>query len=163
PELVRRFRANGAQLIVNLSNDAWFGPVGYPEMHLAHAVFRAIETGAWVVRGANTGISAAIDPRGRVRARPPACTEGSCVAALARRVRANVPQLVVNLSIDAWFGPVGYPAMHLAHAVFRAIETGAWVVRGANTGISAAIDPRGRVRARLPAFTEGSFVAEVAP
>ena len=80
PELVRRFRANGAQLIVNLSNDAWFGPVGYPEMHLAHAVFRAIETGSWVVRGANTGISAAIDPRGRVQAKLAAFTEGSFVA-----------------------------------------------------------------------------------
>lgn len=83
PELVRRFRANGAQLLVNLSNDAWFGPGGYPEMHLAHAVFRAIETRTWVVRGANTGISAAIDPLGRVRERLDAFSEGAFVAEVA--------------------------------------------------------------------------------
>jgi apolipoprotein N-acyltransferase len=77
PDLVRRFRAGGAELLVNLSNDAWFGPVGYPEMHLAHAVFRAIENRTWVVRGANTGISAAIDPAGRVRESLAAFTEGT--------------------------------------------------------------------------------------
>lgn len=76
-DLVRRFRAAGAALLVNLSNDAWFGPVGYPEMHLAHAVFRAVENRTWVVRGANTGISAAIDPFGRRREALPAFTEGA--------------------------------------------------------------------------------------
>lgn len=77
PDLVRRFRREGALLLVNLSNDAWFGPIGYPEMHLAHAIFRAVETRSWVVRGANTGISAAIDPAGRVVEELPAFTEGS--------------------------------------------------------------------------------------
>ncbi len=77
PDLVRRFRREGARLLVNLSNDAWFGPIGYPEMHLAHAIFRAVETRSWVIRGANTGISAAIDPAGRVVAALPAFTEGS--------------------------------------------------------------------------------------
>jgi len=80
PELVRRFRTRGAELLLNLSNDAWFGPVGYPEMHLAHAIFRAVETRSWVVRGANTGISAAIDPAGRVVAEIPAFQEGTLVA-----------------------------------------------------------------------------------
>jgi len=82
PALVARFRAGGAELLVNLSNDAWFGPVGYPQMHLAHAIFRAVETRSWVVRGANTGISAAIDPAGRVVAEIPAFQEGTLVAAV---------------------------------------------------------------------------------
>jgi apolipoprotein N-acyltransferase len=77
PELVRRFRREGARLLINLSNDAWFGPVGYPEMHLAHAIFRAVELRSWVVRGANTGISAAIDPAGRVIEALPAFSEGT--------------------------------------------------------------------------------------
>ncbi len=77
PALVRRFRREGALLLVNLSNDAWFGPVGYPEMHLAHAIFRAVETRTWVIRGANTGISAAIDPAGHVVEELPAFREGS--------------------------------------------------------------------------------------
>ena len=80
PNLVRRFRANGAVLFVNLSNDAWFGPVGYPQMHLAHAIFRAVEERSWVVRGANTGISAAIDPAGRVVAEVPAFQSGTFTA-----------------------------------------------------------------------------------
>ena len=51
-------------MLVNLSNDAWFGRTGYAEMHLAHAVFRAIELRTPVVRAANTGVSALIDARG---------------------------------------------------------------------------------------------------
>jgi apolipoprotein N-acyltransferase len=77
PDLMRRFRERGALLIVNLSNDAWFGRTGYPEMHLAHAVLRAVELRSWVVRSANTGISAAIDPAGRVVAELPAFEQGS--------------------------------------------------------------------------------------
>ena len=80
PGLVRRFRANGAALLVNLSNDAWFGPIGYPEMHFAHAIFRAVETRSWVLRGANTGISGAIDPGGRVVAEVPAFEAGTATA-----------------------------------------------------------------------------------
>jgi apolipoprotein N-acyltransferase len=75
--LVSRFRAAGAALFVNLSNDAWFGPIGYPEMHLDHAILRAVEQRSTVVRGANTGISAVVDPTGRVVARQPAFTEGT--------------------------------------------------------------------------------------
>ena len=77
PALVRRFRAAGAELLVNLSNDAWFGRVGYPEMHFDHAIFRAIETRTPVVRGANTGISGVIDAAGRVGVEIPAFEEGA--------------------------------------------------------------------------------------
>ncbi len=66
PDVVREMHAAGASVLVNLSNDAWFGRTGYAEMHLAHSVFRAVELRSWVVRAANTGISALVDPRGRV-------------------------------------------------------------------------------------------------
>jgi apolipoprotein N-acyltransferase len=62
PDLIRRFRARGARLLLNLSNDAWFGPSGYAEMHFDHAIFRAVELRTWIVRSANTGISGVIDP-----------------------------------------------------------------------------------------------------
>lgn len=84
PALLRRFRAAGAAVVVNLSNDAWFGRSGYPEVHLQHAVLRAIELRSFVVRGTNTGISAVIDPAGRVRARLGVLEEGT----LAAEVRA---------------------------------------------------------------------------
>jgi len=64
--LMRGFSASGAQFFFNLSNDAWFGRSGYAEMHLAHAVVRAIELRTPIARAANTGISALIDARGRV-------------------------------------------------------------------------------------------------
>jgi apolipoprotein N-acyltransferase len=83
PDLARRFRAEGAELLVNLSNDAWFGAGGYPEMHLGHAILRAVELRSWVVRGANTGISAAVDPAGRVVEELPAFTAGSFAVAVA--------------------------------------------------------------------------------
>jgi apolipoprotein N-acyltransferase len=77
PNLVSRFRASGAELLVNVSNDAWFGRIGYPEMHLDHAILRAVEMRSTVVRGANTGISAVIDPAGRVVESLPVFTEGT--------------------------------------------------------------------------------------
>jgi apolipoprotein N-acyltransferase len=67
PHLLRSFRRAGAQLFLNLSNDAWFGPTGFAETHLAHAPFRAVELRTWIVRATNTGISAVIDPSGRVQ------------------------------------------------------------------------------------------------
>lgn len=77
PDLMRRFRTAGAQSFVNLSNDAWFGRIGYPEMHFDHAIFRAVENRAPVVRGANTGISGVIDAAGRVGDTIPAFEEGT--------------------------------------------------------------------------------------
>ncbi len=71
PDLMRRFRTRGAELIVNLTNDAWFGRGPYAGMHFHHAIFRAVELRSWVVRGANTGISGVIDPWGHVVAELP--------------------------------------------------------------------------------------------
>lgn len=71
PDFVRRFSAAGAELLVNITNDAWYGRSSAPHQHLAMAVFRAVENGRFLVRAANTGISAVVDPRGRVLARTP--------------------------------------------------------------------------------------------
>jgi apolipoprotein N-acyltransferase len=66
PNLVREFSAQGADLLVNITNDAWYGRTSAPYQHLAMAAFRAVENGKYLVRAANTGITAVIDPRGRV-------------------------------------------------------------------------------------------------
>ncbi len=66
PGLVRRFAAGGAQLLVNVTNDAWYGTTSAPYQHLAMAAFRAVENRRYMVRAANTGISAVVDPWGRV-------------------------------------------------------------------------------------------------
>ncbi len=66
PELARTYVRRGANVLVNITNDAWFGRSGAPWQHLAMARFRAIENRVWLVRSANTGISALIDPTGRL-------------------------------------------------------------------------------------------------
>jgi apolipoprotein N-acyltransferase len=69
PDLVRRFPLRGADLLVNLTNDAWFGTSSGPYQHFQMAVLRAVENRRYLVRAANTGISAIVDSRGRVLAR----------------------------------------------------------------------------------------------
>jgi apolipoprotein N-acyltransferase len=71
PELVRRFAADGAQLLVGITNDAWYGRTGSPHQFLAMTALRSAETRLAGVRAANTGVSARIDARGSVRARTP--------------------------------------------------------------------------------------------
>jgi apolipoprotein N-acyltransferase len=66
PELAREYVRRGSGLLVNLTNDAWFGRSSAPYQHLAMARFRAIENRVWLVRAANTGISAFVSPSGRV-------------------------------------------------------------------------------------------------
>ncbi|MFN0084114.1 MAG: apolipoprotein N-acyltransferase [Blastocatellia bacterium] len=66
PDLVRRFVRNGATLLVNVSNDAWFGNTGGARQHLAHAVMRAVENDRDLLRVTNAGISALITSDGRI-------------------------------------------------------------------------------------------------
>ena len=66
PGLVRRFPAAGAELLVNVTNDAWYGTTSAPYQHVAMAAFRAVENRRYLVRAANTGITAVVDPFGRV-------------------------------------------------------------------------------------------------
>lgn len=64
--VVRRFALNGANLLVNLSNDAWFGKTAGPEQHLDHTRMRAIENNRDILRVTNSGISALITADGNV-------------------------------------------------------------------------------------------------
>ena len=66
PELCREYVRQGANFMVTITNDAWFGQTSAPYHHLPQAPFRAIENRVWLVRAANTGISAFVDPWGRI-------------------------------------------------------------------------------------------------
>lgn len=77
PYITNETVRNGAQVLVNITNDAWFGWSSAPYQHLAFYVFRAVETDRFVLRAANTGVSAIIDPRGRITARTPIFEEAA--------------------------------------------------------------------------------------
>ena len=65
PSITNDTVRRGAEVLVNITNDAWFGKSSAPYQHFASYIFRAVETDRYVLRAANTGISAVIDPRGR--------------------------------------------------------------------------------------------------
>jgi apolipoprotein N-acyltransferase len=66
PGEVREFVARGAQLLINISNDGWFGTSQAAEQHLRMARVRAVENRRWLLRDTNSGISASIDPYGNM-------------------------------------------------------------------------------------------------
>jgi apolipoprotein N-acyltransferase len=76
PDEIRQLAANGAEVFVNISNDGWYGDSGAYAQHLKQARMRAVENNRWLLRDTNTGVTAAIDPYGRV------------VATIPRKVRA---------------------------------------------------------------------------
>ncbi len=64
---VRELAKSGAEVLVNISDDGWYGDTSAPWQHLNMARMRAVENRRWILRDTNTGITAAIDPYGRVR------------------------------------------------------------------------------------------------
>ncbi len=63
---VRQFVRNGADVLVNISNDGWYGDTSAPWQHLNMVRMRAVENHRWVLRATNTGVTASVDPYGRV-------------------------------------------------------------------------------------------------
>jgi apolipoprotein N-acyltransferase len=80
--LARAYRRGQADVLLNLSNDAWAGRTNARAQHVAHLVMRAIETRMGVARVANTGPSLVVDPLGRVTAHAPSDTSMSMIAEL---------------------------------------------------------------------------------
>jgi len=66
PEIARSYKNAGADLLINITNDAWYGRTSAPYQHLSMTIFRAIENRSYLIRAANTGISAIIDPMGNI-------------------------------------------------------------------------------------------------
>ena len=71
PDLARRMRGDGASVLVQLSNEAWFGPTSAPRQMLTTAVFRAVENNVEVIRAANSGAAARVDAYGIVHGETP--------------------------------------------------------------------------------------------
>jgi len=82
PDLVRRFTDNGAEFLVTITNDGWFGPSSAPAQHFSMVVFRSVENHLSFARSANTGISGFIDPYGRILDATPLFTEHALKATI---------------------------------------------------------------------------------
>lgn len=100
-ESVRR----GAELLVTITNDAWFDVSAAPYQHLAMARMRAIETGRWIVRSGTTGISAIVDPTGAVVGQIPLGERGVLVGEVG--IRDELTPYVRGGDWAAWLCVVG--------------------------------------------------------
>ncbi|MFP4129828.1 MAG: apolipoprotein N-acyltransferase [Halorhodospira sp.] len=122
PNAVRRTAA-GADVLVNLSNDAWFGDSLAPDQHLQKARMRAAESGRWLLRATNTGITALIGPQGRVAARSPQF-EVAALTGEVRRRRGATPYTRLG---DA-------PLVTAAGAALLGLALAAWYRRRGRAG-----------------------------
>ncbi len=88
PDEIRQLAANGAEVFVNISNDGWYGDSGAYAQHLKQARMRAVENDRWLLRDTNTGVTASVDPYGRV------------VSSIPRKVRATLdaPYAITNVT-----------------------------------------------------------------
>jgi apolipoprotein N-acyltransferase len=119
PGLARRYALEGAQYLVNITNDEWFGKSAGPIQHADLAILRAVELGMGIARSANTGVSMLIDPYGRVEARTPLFEEtvlaGDVKAGIGPTTYARWGDWVSLVAIGvmlalvalAWFRPIG--------------------------------------------------------
>jgi apolipoprotein N-acyltransferase len=83
PDEVRQFAQQGAQVFVNISNDGWYGDSGAYAQHLNQTRIRAIENNRWLLSTTDTGVTASIDPWGRVAARLPRKQRAALIAPFA--------------------------------------------------------------------------------
>ena len=107
PSFGRRLTKKNPNLLINITNDAWFGRTSEPYEHLALSVYRAIETRVDLVRAVNTGVSAFIDSTGRVYKTSPSVdpdeTPDAKPVALLDEVAAQQP-FTLYATLGEWFG-----------------------------------------------------------
>jgi apolipoprotein N-acyltransferase len=104
PSFVIGTARKGAQMILNITNDSWFGPYGEPQLHLALTAFRSIETRLPQLRSTNTGISALIQPDGEI-------THATAIGD-ATVMNVSVPLIpsvwTLMVAWGDWFGPTAF-------------------------------------------------------
>ncbi|HBL17771.1 MAG TPA: apolipoprotein N-acyltransferase [Elusimicrobia bacterium] len=113
-EFVRRYADLGAELLVHLSNDVWFGSGFALEQHLTFGALRAVETRRFLVRAVNTGVTAVVDPAGRVDSRLDPLRRGFLV------------RTVVPLQGRTLYVRLGRAPYHAGTALFLAVALWAW-------------------------------------
>jgi len=90
PDLVRRFVKGGAQFLVTITNDGWYGKSSAPYQHFSMAVLRAVENRRYLLRAATTGISGIIDPYGRILSQSEMMTVTHLTAQIAPSTKRTI-------------------------------------------------------------------------
>jgi len=103
PDLTRREVNDGADVLVNITNDAWYGESSAPYQVLAMAAMRSVETKVPMVRVANTGISALIEPSGRIKNRTPLFKRGTEILDVSWRPVRTFYTMVGDLFAEICF------------------------------------------------------------
>lgn len=103
PDLTRRAVKRGAEILVNITNDAWYGESSAPYQLLAMAAMRSVETKVPMVRVANTGISAVILPAGRITAATPLSVRTTELEEVAYRPERTIYTIVGDLFAELCF------------------------------------------------------------
>jgi len=116
PEVFRAFVARGAAVMVNITNDAWFGRTSGPWQHLGMVPLRAVEHRVAIARSANTGVSAFVEPSGRVSRLLPLFERGVLHHRVALRTRTT---LYTRLGDWLAHGCLALGAAVLGFAFFR--------------------------------------------
>ncbi len=136
PDLTRRAVKGGADVLVNITNDAWYGKSSAPHQLLAMAALRTVETKVPMVRVANTGISAIIHPDGRITARTPLFKRGTEIEDVAFRPRRTVYTIVGDLFSEVCFALT-------VIGVLLALLRGPGAAAPARSPIAGALSPNG--------------------
>jgi apolipoprotein N-acyltransferase len=116
---VRLFALHGAEVFVNISDDGWYGDTSAPWQHLNMARMRAIENRRWLLRDTNSGVTAAIDPYGRVRQSIPRHQTDALPAEFG--FRSDITFYTAHGDVFAWLcallslGTLGWAAEKLLH------------------------------------------------
>ncbi|HET6402699.1 MAG TPA: apolipoprotein N-acyltransferase [Candidatus Kapabacteria bacterium] len=134
PSFVRHFVEHGANLLAVITNDGWYGRSSGPYQHEQFAVLRAIENRRWIVRSANTGISAVIDDRGRILKSLPLFISGS--------ITARVPLIERKTLYVRWGDFIAIPAM-LYGIIVLVWGIGGWIFlrrRKKRSGVSSSTE-----------------------
>lgn len=99
PSVARAQTRAGARVLINVSNDAWFGPSFGGLQHFQMGRLRAVENGRWLLRAGNDGVSASIDPYGRVVARIPRKQPGFLLAPYKQETRTTLYTRLGNWAV----------------------------------------------------------------
>jgi apolipoprotein N-acyltransferase len=120
PDLVRRMVDDGAEMLLAITNDAWYGRTGAPYQFLAITALRSAETRVWTARAANTGVSAIIDSRGRVREQTRIFERAALVADVPLRPSPAGGSFYTRygdvFALGCWVGTVGLGIVGWARA-----------------------------------------------